>query len=464
MFFRQIYEKGLAHASYMVGCQKSGTVAVIDAKRDVDTYIEIARQENLRITHVLETHIHADFLCGSRELAELTGAEMFLSDEGGAEWSYAFEHNGLRDGHSFMVGNIRFDVWHTPGHTPEHVCFLVTDTPASSVPVMFFSGDFVFVGDVGRPDLLERAAGYTGTMVDGARQMFASLQRFRTLPDHIQIHPAHGAGSACGKSLGDVPHTTVGYEKLVNWALLIHNEELFAKTLLDGQPEPPRYFAMMKMLNKELRPLVSAVPKPVLLDPARFRALLDHGAQVVDTRDKSLSTNAAIPNSLWIANSNALSTWAGWMLDYNQEIIILGAKSQFDEICRRLMRIGLDRIVGYVDSTDVWTDAHKPLTHVPWMSVAQLRELRSAENIYVLDVRKATEFADGHVPGAHHIHAGYLRDHLAELPQDRHIAVMCAAGSRSTIACSVLLQHGFTNIYNITGGFDAWNAAGYEVE
>lgn len=474
MFFRQIYEKGLAHASYMVGCQKSGTVAVIDAKRDVDTYIDIARQENLRITHVVETHIHADFLCGSRELAEITGAEILLSDEGGSEWQYAFEHTGLREGSHFMVGNIRFDVWHTPGHTPEHISFLVTDTPASSVPVMMFTGDFVFVGDVGRPDLLERAAGYTGTMEDGARSMYASLARFRALPDHIQIHPAHGAGSACGKSLGDVPHSTVGYEKLVNWALQIHDEELFVKTLLEGQPEPPRYFAMMKHLNKSLRPLVCAVPEPPLLDTARFLALRESGAQIIDTRDKSVVTRAAVPGSLWIADGNAFSTWAGWMVDYDKDIVIIGAKTHMAEICRRLMRIGLDAIVGFADASHVaeyWPQdaaSAAPMTHIPWLSVAQLRELRSdatdngGADIYVLDVRKATEYADGHVPGARHIHAGYLREHLDELPRDRDIAVMCAAGARSTIACSVLAREGFTNLFNVTGGFDAWNAAGYE--
>ena len=301
-------------------------------------------------------------------------------------------------------------------------------------------------------------------MVDGARQMFASLQRFRTLPDHIQIHPAHGAGSACGKSLGDVPHSTVGYEKLVNWALQIHNENTFVEALLDGQPEPPRYFAMMKMLNKELRPLVTIIPDPQHLDAARFDALHNTGAQILDTRDKSLTTKAAIPGSIWIANNDALSTWAGWMLEYERPIVIISATSHKEEIVRRLMRIGLDNIVGYVENIDFYRNEHLPLAHVPWLSIAQLRDLRSISDIYVLDVRKSTEYNSAHVPGAHHIHAGYLQEHLDELPQDRDIAVMCAAGSRSTIACSLLLQHGFSNIYNITGGFDAWNAAGYEVE
>ena len=228
MFFRHVYEKGLAHASYVVGCQASGTAMVIDPQRDIDVYLEIASQEKLRITHILETHIHADFLSGSRELASVTGAKLYLSDEGGPEWQYAFPHEGIKDGDTFMVGNLRIEVMHTPGHTPEHISFLLTDTPSGNHPVMMFTGDFVFVGDVGRPDLLEKAAGYSGTMVEGAKTMFNSLKRFKQLPDHIQIWPAHGAGSACGKALGAVPGSTVGYEKLVNWALKHTDKDAFS--------------------------------------------------------------------------------------------------------------------------------------------------------------------------------------------------------------------------------------------
>jgi hydroxyacylglutathione hydrolase len=273
MFFRHVYEKGLAHASYLVGCQASGTAMVIDPQRDIDVYLEIASQEKLRITHILETHIHADFLSGSRELASVTGAKLYLSDEGGPEWQYAFPHEGLKDGDTFMVGNLRIEVIHTPGHTPEHISFLLTDTPSGNHPVMMFTGDFVFVGDVGRPDLLEKAAGYSGTMVEGAKTMFNSLKRFKQLPDHIQVWPAHGAGSACGKALGAVPGSTVGYEKLVNWALKHTVEDAFVKELLDGQPEPPYYFAKMKSLNKIDRPLLSDIPALHRLGPD---ALFEH--------------------------------------------------------------------------------------------------------------------------------------------------------------------------------------------
>ena len=236
MFFQNIYEKGLAQASYLIGCQKTGEAIVIDPRRDIDVYLEIAEREKLKITKITETHIHADFLSGTRELAAVTNAEILLSDEGGKDWEYQFSHTGLKDGSVFKVGNLKFEVLHTPGHTPEHISFLLTDTAASNKPIMIFTGDFVFVGDIGRPDLLEKAAGIEGTRIVGAKQMFQSLNKFKALPDYVQVWPGHGAGSACGKALGAVPSSTVGYEKLVNWAFQIDDEEKFVDTLLDGQP------------------------------------------------------------------------------------------------------------------------------------------------------------------------------------------------------------------------------------
>src|SRR5690606_37777874 len=251
MFFQHVYDKSLAQASYFIGCQKCGVAMVIDPKRDVDTYLEIAKQNNMQITHVAETHIHADFLSGSRELAALTGAKLYLSNEGGPDWQYQFDHVGLKDGDEFKVRNLKIEVIHTPGHTPESISYLLTDVPASDKPVMLFTGDFVFVGDIGRPDLLEKAAGMIGPQDAGAKQMFKSLKRFSELPDYIQVWPGHGAGSACGKALGAVPSSTVGYEKIRNWAFQYDSDEKgFAKYLLEDQPEPPKYFAMMKKLNK----------------------------------------------------------------------------------------------------------------------------------------------------------------------------------------------------------------------
>src|SRR5690606_149116 len=247
MFFQHVYDKSLSQSSYVIGCQATGEAIVIDAQRDTDVYLEIAQQNNLRITHIAETHIHADFLCGSRELAAITGAEMYLSDEGGENWQYQFPHKGLKDGDIITVGNLILAVMHTPGHTPESISFLLTDPPASDKPVMIFTGDFVFVGDIGRPDLLEKAAGIIGTKEVGAKQMFQSLKKFTALPEYVQVWSAHGAGSACGKALGAVHSSTVGYEKIRNWAFQYPDDEKgFIDYLLADQPEPPKYFAMMK--------------------------------------------------------------------------------------------------------------------------------------------------------------------------------------------------------------------------
>lgn len=465
MFFKQIYEEGLAHASYMVGCQKTGECLVIDAKRDIDTYLDIAKQEKLRITHIAETHIHADFLCGSRELAEKTGAQMYLSDEGGPEWQYEFDHHGVKDGDSFMVGNIKVQVMHTPGHTPEHISFLVTDTPAvKDVPVMIFTGDFVFVGDIGRPDLLEKAAGITGTMEKGARQMWESLKRFKALPDHIQVHPAHGAGSACGKALGAVPSSTVGYEKIVNWALQHTNEEAFVQDLLSGQPEPPRYFAMMKKLNKVERNLVVNVPQVPQLTMEQVDAALQDRRHVIDTRSKVSFAGGHLPGSVNIQNNKSFSTWAGWVLSYEEPFVLIAAPEHVEEITRKLMRIGLDAIQGYYPNVSDWQEHGRDLQVLQQVELDELKNIYNDPSVTVLDVRGYTEHASGHIPGAMNIHVGYLPGNLGELPRSGTLVVACQGGDRSSIASSILQREGFTNIKNFPQGYAGWLASGAPVE
>jgi hydroxyacylglutathione hydrolase len=465
MFFKQIYEPGLAHASYMIGCQKTGECLVIDAKRDIDTYLEIAKQERLRITHLTETHIHADFLAGTRELASVTGAPMFLSDEGGSEWQYDYAHQGLRDGDTFMVGNIKVEVMHTPGHTPEHISFLVTDTPAiSDQPIMIFTGDFVFVGDVGRPDLLEKAAGYRGTMEVGARQMWQSLKKFKALPDHIQVHPAHGAGSACGKALGAIPSSTVGYEKLVNWALRHTDEDAFVTELLSGQPEPPTYFAMMKKLNKIDRALLPNVPAQKKLSTEEFNAFQSTNGLIIDARPKGTFANAHVPGSINIENSKAFSTWAGWMVDYDRPFVLVAPDDQIEDITRKLMRIGLDNVTGFVTNVTDWEAAGHVLEQSHMIQLDELRRVYNDPSNLVLDVRGASEHDLGHIPGSKNIHVGYLRNHLEEIPRDKPVLVSCQTGFRSSIACSFLRREGFTNVRNSPDGFGGWQASGAPVE
>lgn len=454
MFFEHVYDKSLAQASYVIGCQATGEAMVIDPKRDIDTYLNIARQNKLTITHIAETHIHADFLSGTRELAAVTGAKMFLSDEGGPDWQYEFGHEGVKDGDVIKVGNLSFEVLHTPGHTPESISFLLTDHPASDVPVMLFTGDFVFVGDIGRPDLLEKAAGIKGTQETGASQMFASLSRFAKLPEHLQLWPGHGAGSACGKALGAVPSSTVGYEKLRNWALQYASDEKgFIENLLSDQPEPPKYFAEMKKRNKTERALLTEVPRHKELSKNEFLEAYRTGITVVDTRNKVNFAAGFLPGSLNIQGNNAFATWCGWFLKYEEPFILIADASQMEDLTRKLMRIGLDNIMGYIsDVHDLGIELQK-VTNLDYDRFAQAV---SDPEVQIVDLRNSTEFKAGQVPGADHVFIGTLEDNLDKISRDKKVVIHCQAGDRSSIGYSVLSKHGFTNIANFPGGMAEW--------
>jgi len=464
MFFQHIYDKTLSQASYLLGCQKTGEAIVIDAKRDVDTYIEIAKQNNLRITHITETHIHADFLSGSRELANLTNGEMYLSDEGGPEWQYKFNHTGLRHGDTIKVGNLSLKVLHTPGHTPESITFLLTDHPASDEPVMMFTGDFVFVGDVGRPDLLEKAAGMKGTQEIGADQMYHSIQQFQALPDFIQVWPGHGAGSACGKALGAVPSTTVGYEKIRNWAFQYgENKTAFIGYLLSDQPEPPKYFAEMKMRNKELRNLLTHIPKHQKLNPDEVLNALQNGIMVIDTRHKSLYEIGFIPGTINIQHNNSLATWAGWFLTYDKPFLIIAEEKNMEEITRKLMRIGLDNIMGYIENVTWYEEKGYKLEVSNIVDAAFVEKAIKNKEIEIFDVRGISEYQEGHIPGAKHLFLGTLPENLTKLPKDKPFIISCQAGDRTAIGNSLLFKLGFTQVMNYSGGFSEWQSKGLEI-
>ncbi len=463
MFFQHVYEKGLAQASYVIGCQATGEALVIDPKRDIDTYMEIARREKLKITRVTETHIHADFLSGARELAAATGAGLLLSDEGGSDWQYQYDHVGLKDDQEFRIGNLKFRVLHTPGHTPEHISFLLTDLPAGDHPIMLFSGDFVFVGDVGRPDLLEKAAGMAGTQELGAKQMFGSVKKFRALPDFVQVWPGHGAGSACGKALGAVPSSTVGYEKLVNWALLEKDEKKFVQKLLDGQPEPPKYFAMMKKLNKTGAPVLKKISLPKSLSLQELDEALKNNITLVDTRNKNQYSEGHIPGSLLIPDNASLSTWAGWLLSYDKPFMLVAEENRLEELTKKFIRIGLDHIHGFIPNVSAWESAGKPLEKMENISAAELKKYAEQDSIQILDVRAQSEFDEGHLAGAHHIHLGYIADRLDTISRDKRIVVQCESGSRSGIGTSLLLSKGIKNVVNLNGGINAWEQAGFEI-
>ncbi|MBL7920694.1 MAG: MBL fold metallo-hydrolase [Bacteroidia bacterium] len=464
MFFQHIYDKSLAQASYFIGCQKAGVAAVIDAKRDVDTYIEIAKQNNMKITHIFETHIHADFLAGSRELAAITGADMYLSDEGGEGWKYEFPHKGVKDKDVIKLGNLLLEILHTPGHTPESISILLTDTPASMEPVMLFTGDFVFVGDVGRPDLLEKAAGVVGTADAGAIQMYKSIQKFNLLSDFIQVWPGHGAGSACGKSLGSVPSTTVGYEKARNWAFQYNdNENGFVKYLLADQPEPPKYFAKMKSLNKIDRPLLTSVPKLKQLTASELKDSVTKGIKIIDARSKNEFASGYIPGSINIEGNNSFATWAGWFLNYDEKFILLVDETQLDDLTRKLMRVGLDNIYGYIPSTKPWIEMGGSLDKSTIINLDEFKNLLADKDLEIIDVRNATEFKAGHIVGAKHVFVGTILNNLDKINKDKKVVIHCQSGARAAIAYSLLTKSGYNNILNYSAGMNEWVNEGNSV-
>ena len=470
MLVRRFYDTKLAQASYLIGAMDTGEAVVIDANRNIDQYLRAAADEGVRLTHVTETHIHADYLSGSRELAAEAGATLLLSDEGGPDWRYAFaqESNAvlLKDGDRFDVGSVRIDVMHTPGHTPEHLTFLVTDTQAATEPLAAVTGDFIFVGDVGRPDLLERAARVAGTMDAAARTLFQSLQRFKKLPDFIQLWPGHGAGSACGKALGAVPQTTLGYERRFNWAFNVNDEQAFVDQVLAGQPDPPRYFAEMKRLNKTGPRYLSEVPAPHHLPADALDRLLADEALVIDTRSVAEFAAEHVPGTINIAMNKAFTTWAGWLVPYTADFYVIvdaAGANTLEQTRSDLAMIGLDRLAGYF----FWNDlvSQRPATETTaQIDAEELAARVRAKNVHVLDVRSDAEWREGHIAGAQHIPLGELRDRIAEVPHDRTVVVHCLGGTRSAIAASLLQAEGVPHTINFAGGYSAWHAAGLTSE
>jgi hydroxyacylglutathione hydrolase len=461
MFVKRFFEPSLAQASYLIGCQQADEAIVIDANRDVEQYIQAAAQEGLRITHVTETHIHADYVSGSRELAQRTGASLCLSDEGDRDWKYQFEHaRKLKDGDRIAIGNIRIDVLHTPGHTPEHLTFLITDGAAADKPIAAVTGDFIFVGDVGRPDLLEKAANIKGTMEAGAKVLFGSLQAFAKHEDWLQIWPGHGAGSACGKGISAIPSSTLGYEKRFNWAFNKKTESEFVDAVLSGQPEPPKYFARMKRINKEGPAILGRFRTPPKLDAAKLPELISRNALVIDTRPAPDYAAGHMPGTINIPIGSSFVTWAGWLVDTEEFYLIVDAAtaaSRLDELSRSLALIGIDRITGYFDAS----------VATGYATIAQITPKELApklKTVTVLDVRSATEWDEGHLPGASHVPLGYLSDRLGDIPRDRPVVVQCQSGGRSSIAASILERAGFSDVSNLTGGLSAWTASGLPLE
>ncbi len=456
MLFRQIFDERLAQYAYLVACEQTKDALIIDPERDIDRYIRIAGAEGLTIRAVAETHIHADFLSGAREFAERLGLHVYLPGEAPPEWKYTWIDDAkydvtlLKDGDTFRIGYIEIRAVHTPGHTPEHVSYLVTDrVTGANAPMGMATGDFVFVGDLGRPDLLESAAGIAGAMKPSAQQLYRSAIDFLALPDYLQVWPGHGAGSACGKALGAVPETTVGYERRFSpaFAAVDAGENDFVDFILAGQPEPPPYFARMKQQNRDGPPRLGNVPAPERAPVAALAALArEDNAVVLDTRHSRPEFMAAhLPGSIHAPFNKSFPTIAGSYVRPDQSIHLIADEAVIQSAVLDLIRIGLDRIVSYATPADLaaFGETGGTLRTTPVIDFNELARRRDSDEPMVLDVRGTAEYEAGHIPNAINVAHTRLAPRLAEIPRDDPLHVHCGGGGRAGSASSFLERQGF---------------------
>ncbi|MDY6842598.1 MAG: MBL fold metallo-hydrolase [Thermodesulfobacteriota bacterium] len=453
MYIQQFFVGGIAHLSYLVGGNKS--CAIIDPKRDVDDYIHAARSMGLKITHIIETHLHADFISGHLDLQELTGAAIYAPKAGKCK----FEHMPVSEGDSFSLEDIEFKVLDTSGHTPEHVSYVAIDRSRGSDPVAVFTGDTLFVGDVGRPDL------FPGRAEELSFRLYDNLHRkILALHDFCEVYPTHGAGSLCGRAMGAKRSSTIGYERRYNHSLHHKSKEAFRDSLLSGMPEVPDHFGRCSAINAEGSPLVRTLSAVNPVPPTEFWRLINSDHHVVDVREYGAFGGAHIPHSYHIDGAGNFSTFAGWIMPPDKPLLLVGnTEEEIFRATTQLRRVGLDRIEGYLEGgIHAWATRGFPVTHLPHISVHELKEkLEKKEDLIILDVRSQREWDEFHIKGAVHIAAPDVRNRYKEVETHKPVAVICNTAHRSSMAASILKQHGFNNLTVVTGGMTAWQAAGY---
>lgn len=464
MYFFQRFVPGLAIYSYFVADERTKEAAVIDPTRDVEEFLSLAKKEGFHIKHALETHVHADFVSGSAELKARLQDELTVhcSGMGGKDWTPSYVDEVLADSNEIRMGAVRLKAMHTPGHTPEHVSWVLFDHSRSAdTPWLVFSGDFLFVGDVGRPDLLGEEA-----RKKLATQLYTSVfDRLPGLPDFTEVFPGHGAGSLCGKAIGSRGSSTLGFERRFNGALQHRQEADWITGLLSGMPIAPPYFRRMKKVNAEgPKVLGNELPGQRRFSAKEVHDRICENCLVVDVRAKEAFSGAHIPGSVNIPLGPNLPTWAGWVLPYDKPVlIVVDNPSDMPRITTHLLRVGFDDVQGYLDDgMDAWENHGYELAHLESVSVTELsKRLKKKERPFILDVRTEREWESGHVEGSHHIHGGLLQERFDEVPKDRPISVICGSGYRGSIASSFLMREGYREVSNVLGGMTAWRSAGY---
>jgi hydroxyacylglutathione hydrolase len=456
MYFEQFYLGCLAHASYMIGSE--GEAAVIDPQRDVDIYLKAAKEQKFTIRHIFETHLHADFVSGHKELAARTGARIYIGAQAGA----AFPHVGLRDGFELHFGKVRITALETPGHTPESTCLIITDEEKSPAPWAILSGDTLFIGDVGRPDLSK-----THSPQELAGMLYDSLHsKLLTLPDDVAVYPAHGAGSLCGRNMRDARSSTIGTERMTNYALQIKRREEFIQQLTANLPARPEYFLQDAEINREGASPLTDLPALRQLSPVELKSRMEHGVPALDVRPGDQFADAHVPGSINIPLSGQFATWAGTVLGlFSRPLLIAETAPQIEEARMRLARVGIEDVSGYLaGGIEAWKQAGLSVADVPQLTADELQARLASNVIRVLDVRREGEWQAGHVAGAEWWPLDKFRAVLPHLDPHAPLAVHCKSGYRSMIACSLLKRAGYENVINVIGGFDAWQNAKLPIE
>lgn len=456
VYFEQFYLGCLAHASYMLASQ--GDAVVVDPQRDVDMYLQAAREHGVDIRHIFETHLHADFVSGHKELAARTGAKIYIGARAGAR----FPHIDVQDGFELHVGNIVLKVLDTPGHTPESLCFLITDKEKSTKPWAVLTGDTLFLGDVGRPDLSK-----THSPVALAGMLYDSLHdKLLTLEDGVLVYPAHGAGSLCGRNMRAERSSTIGTERLTNYALQIKSREEFIRQLTANLPARPEYFLQDAEINREGAPALADLREPPPISADELNLMLREGIVALDVRPGEQFAYGHVPGSINIALSGQFASWAGTVLGLSSSpVLIADSPEQVSEARLRLARVGIEDALGYLNGgIGTWKQAGFTLAELPQITVQVLRDRMQAQASQVLDVRREPEWHAGHIEGAAWWPLDNFKLSPPEIDRDRPIAVHCKSGYRSMIACSLLQRAGFQNVVNVIGGFDAWQQANFPVE
>lgn len=457
MFIQQFFVPGLAHSSYLLG--GAAACAIIDPRRDVAIYLEAAAAMGMKITHILQTHLHADFVSGHLDLAEASGALIVAPRSGNCQ----FRHQPVAEGDRFRIDDLEIQVLETPGHTPEHVTYVIVDHARGPQPAVIFCGDTLFVGDVGRPDL------FPGMALDLAAKLFGSIHdKLMALPPFCEVYPAHGAGSLCGRAMGAKRTSTVGYEKLYNGAVAIADRQQFIASLTTDMPAAPDHFSRCSEINRRGPALVRALPAPQPLIASRFRELMDaEDVLVLDVRGYSAFGGQHVPGAYHIDLGGNFAIFAGWVLPPDRKILLVVEKgADADDAAVALHRVGLDHVIGYLEGGMFeWAKAGFASGHVPQLSAPELNwRIAKGDGLVLVDVRSAGEFGAAHISGALHIPTPLLRSRYVELDPDRDIALVCSTGHRSSLAASILKQHGFSRIWNVAGGMTGFNAAGFAPE